>query len=85
MKGAAMEFDVIMIAVDTTVEPYRLGEMRTERIDTRNPDSPITGCATIQEVEFAYERYCNYRDDPDVVSNPAAKIKVLSVNPVFAA
>ncbi|WP_334189631.1 hypothetical protein [Noviherbaspirillum sp.] len=80
-----MEFEVITVAVDTTAQPYRIGEIRNERIDTTNPDSPFTGCTTIQEMEFAYERYCNYRDDPDMVSNPAMKVKVLSVNPVFAA
>ena len=85
LKGWKMEFEVITVAVDTTTEPYRFGEIRTERVDTQNPDSPFTGCTTIQDMEFAYERYRNYRDDPDVVTDPASKIKVLSVNPVFAA
>ncbi|HEY8609011.1 MAG TPA: hypothetical protein VIM12_17995 [Noviherbaspirillum sp.] len=80
-----MEFQVVAITVDVTAEPCRFGAIRTENVDTRNPDSPFAGCSTIQDVEFAYERYWNYRNDPDVVQNPAAKVKVLSVNPVFAA
>lgn len=80
-----MDFEVVTIAVDLTKKPYSVGEMRTEQIDTSNPDSPFTGCVTIQDVEFAYERARNYAEDPDIVQNPAAKIKVLSVSPIFAA
>lgn len=80
-----MEFEVTTVAVDTTTEPCRLGAIRTEMVDTSNPDSPFTACVTIQDVEFAYERARNYPEDPDVVCDPAAKIKVLSVKPIFAA
>lgn len=80
-----MEFEVIAIAVDVTKEPYGFGQIRKDLVDTRDPDSPYTGCTTIQDVEFAYERFWNYSEDPDVVRDPASKMKVLSVNPVFAA
>lgn len=80
-----MEFQVLAITVDVSTTPCRFGQTRDERVDTRNPDSPFAGCSTIQEVEFAYERYWNYRDDPDVLRDPAAKVKVLTVTPVFAA
>lgn len=80
-----MEFQVLAITVDVSETPCRFGETRSETIDTRNPDSPFAGCSTIQEVEFAYERYWNYRNDPDVLHDPARKIKVLTVTPVFAA
>jgi hypothetical protein len=80
-----MEFEVIAVAVDVTTQPYRFGDIRTEIVDTRNTDAPYTGCTTIQDVEFAYETYWNYPNDPDVIRDPVSKIKVLSVKPVFAA
>lgn len=80
-----MQFEVVTVAVDTTTAPCRLGALRTEMVDTDNPDSPFAGCATIKDVEFAYERARNYPQDPDVLRDPAAKIKVLSVKPIFAA
>jgi hypothetical protein len=80
-----MEFQVIAIAVDISSEPCRFGAIRKEIVDTADPDSPYTGCSTLQDIEFAYERHWNYPADPDLVQNPAAKIKVLMVHPVFAA
>lgn len=80
-----MQFEVTAISVDVTKQPCSFGEIRTERVDTGNPDTPYAGCTTIQDIEFAYERHWNYREDPDVLRNPEAKRKVLSVYPVFAA
>lgn len=80
-----MEFRVVAVTVDVTAEPCRFGEIRTEMVNTRDPDGPYTGCSTIQDIEFAYERYWNYPTDPDVLRDPSAKIKVLAVSPVFAA
>ena len=77
-----MKFRVVAIAVDLTQTPTAYSQPREEVVDSLQ-NSLFAECASIQDVEFRYESFWNYRDGPDVVSNPSQKIKVLSVTPIL--
>ncbi|TES99583.1 hypothetical protein [Burkholderia cepacia] len=74
-----MKFTVIAIAVDLTAAPPTYTEPRTEVIDTETNEL-FAECSTIQDVEFAYEKFWNYLNGPDHVHNRRQKVKVLSVD-----
>lgn len=84
-----MEYKVFAVAVDLTLlhlgVPERsaglFSQVRQEVVST---DDPIfSECRTISDVEIAYERFWNYRNDQDTVHHPKEKVKVLAVQRIF--
>ena len=64
---------------DAETPPHTL--MRVEEVDA-DTNRLFEGCTTLQDVEIAYEVFWNYLNSPNLVHNPAAKVKVLSVEPM---
>ncbi|MYN43535.1 hypothetical protein GTP23_00455 [Pseudoduganella sp. FT93W] len=76
-----MKYKVRALAVDLTVVPHTYTVPRDEIIDTAT-NQIFEACATIRDVEIAYEDFWNYLNGDDEVHDPSAKVKVLSVTPV---
>ncbi len=76
-----MKYKVVTVIVNLLDDPPTFSEARTDVVDTQKTNA-FDGCANIQDVEAAYERYWNYRDSPNRIENPRAKLKVLSVEPI---
>ncbi|MYN30641.1 hypothetical protein [Duganella levis] len=76
-----MKYSVRAISVDLTVEPHTFTAPRDEVIDTAT-NLIFEDCATIRDVEIAYEDFWNYLNGDEEVHDATSKVKVLSVTPV---
>ncbi|MYM23238.1 hypothetical protein GTP46_11330 [Duganella sp. FT135W] len=76
-----MKYKFVTVVVNLLDDPPTFSEARTDVIDTQKSRA-FDGCNSLQEVEAAYEAYCNYQASPNRIENPSAKVKVLSVEPI---
>ncbi len=76
-----MKYKVVTVIVNLLEDPPTISEARAEVIDTKKI-STFDACISIQDVEVTYEGYWNYRNSPNRIENPGAKVKVLSVEPI---
>ena len=67
--------------MDLTVEPNTFTTPRDEIIDTVT-NRIFEYCATIRDVEIAYEDFWNYLNGDEKVHDATSKVKVLSVKPI---
>lgn len=76
-----MKYKVVTVVVNLLEDPPTISEARAEVIDTQQI-SIFGACISIQDIEVTYEGYWNYRNNPNCIENPRAKLKVLSVEPI---
>ncbi len=62
-------FEVRSVAINVSVWPPVFGVSRIDVIDTSSDDW-YSACATIQDVEVAFEKFWNYPNAGDVLHNP---------------
>lgn len=76
-----MKFKIRAVTFDLRTEPHRMTAPRDEVVNT-DVNEIFADCETIRDVEIRYEDFWNYLNSENAVHNIAAKVKVLSVEPI---